>query len=153
MVSRVRIACGLALVAAVTLMLELVLIRAFDAMMNNEMSYLIITCAMFSFGLAGLYASLRPIPAGRDPERYVSNLAVAFGIFTLLLLPLLNLNPFNYSRLTTNLGMELICFAIMYLTLMVPFLLSGLIFTSVFSSYPAHIRTLYCFDLCGAAQA
>lgn len=151
MVSRLRISCGLAIVAAVTLMLELVLMRAFDAMMNAEMSHLIITCAMFSFGLSGVYASLRPLPEGSDPEPYISTLAAAFGVFTLLLLPLLNLNPFNYSQLSTSPGLETFYFALMYVTLMVPFFLSGLIFTTVFSSYASSIRSLYCFDLCGAA--
>ncbi len=151
MVSRLRIASGLAVIAAVTLTLELVLIRAFDAMMNAEMSYLIITCAMFSFGLSGVYASLRPLPPDGNPDRYISRLAAAFGLFTLLLLPLFNLNPFNYSELTSHTGVQAIYFAFMYLTLMVPFFLSGLIFTTVFSSYARDIRTLYSFDLCGAA--
>jgi spermidine synthase len=151
MASRLRIAFGLAIIAAVTLMLELLLIRAFDAMMNAEMSHMIITCAMFSFGLSGVYASLRPLPVGTDPERYIAKLAVWFGVFALLLLPLLNLNPFNYSNLTSNMRVEAVYFAVMYVTLMIPFLLSGLIFTTVFSTYASQIRTLYCFDLCGAA--
>jgi spermidine synthase len=151
MTSRLRISFGLAIVAAVTLMLELVLMRAFDAMMNSEMSHLIITCAMFSFGLSGVYASLRPLPTGTDPDKYITKLAIAFGVFALLLLPLMNLNPFNYTTLMANLKAEVVSFALMYLTLMVPFFLSGLIFTTVFSSYASQIRTLYCFDLCGAA--
>jgi len=151
MTSRLRIAFGLSIVAAVTLMLELLLIRAFDAMMNAEMSHMIITCAMFSFGLSGVYASLRPLPLGVDPQRYIAKLAIGFGVFALLLLPLLNLNPFNYSELTSNMRVEAVYFAVMYVTLMVPFLLSGLIFTTVFSTYASQIRTLYAFDLCGAA--
>jgi predicted membrane-bound spermidine synthase len=151
MTSRLRIACGVAIIAAVTLMLELILVRAFDVMMNGEMSHLIISCAMFSFGLSGVYASMRPLPDGANPDRYVTRLAIGFGVFSLLLLPLLNLNPFNYSDLGTNLPVGLAYFALMYLTLMVPFFLSGLIFTTIFSCYASQIRTLYGFDLCGAA--
>jgi spermidine synthase len=151
MVSRLRIACGLAIVAAATLMLELLLIRAFDAMMNGEMSHLIITCAMFSFGLSGVYASLRPLAPGTDPARYITKLALGLGVFTLLLMPLFDLNPFNYSELTNHMGEQVVYFGVMYITLMIPFFLAGLIFTTVFSSYASEIRTLYCFDLCGAA--
>jgi spermidine synthase len=151
MVSRLRIACGLAIVAAATLMLELLLIRAFDAMMNGEMSHLIITCAMFSFGLSGVYASLRPLPPGTDPARYITKLALGLGVFTLLLMPLFDLNPFNYSELTNHMAEQVVYFGLMYITLMIPFFLAGLIFTTVFSSYASEIRTLYCFDLCGAA--
>lgn len=151
MVSRLRISFGLAIIAAVTLMLELVLMRAFDAMMNAEMSHLIITCAMFSFGVSGAYASLRPLPENADLDRYVGKLAAAFAVFSLLLLPLFNLNPLNFSALSKSPGEQAFYFALMYLTLMIPFFLSGLIFTTVFSGYASNIRTLYCFDLCGAA--
>lgn len=151
MTSRLRIAFGLALIAGVTLMLELLLMRAFDAMMNSEMAHLIITCAMFSFGLSGVYASLRPLPAGADPTRYLVGLAIAFGIFSLLLLPMLNINPFNYSYLMADVKWQVFCFAVMYGTLIIPFFLAGLLFTTIFSSYASEIRTLYCFDLCGAA--
>lgn len=151
MSSRFRVSCGLAIIAAVTLMLELILVRAFDVMMNSEMSHLILSCAMFSFGLSGVYAALGPLPAGSNPDRYVTRLAIGFGVFALLLLPLLNLNPFNYSELSTNTAGSIVSFALMYLTLTTPFFLSGLIFTTIFSSYAAEIRRLYCFDLCGAA--
>lgn len=151
MTSRLRVALGLAIIAGVTLMLELILMRAFDAIINSEMSHLIITCALFSFGLSGVYASLRPLPANVDPSQYLAKIAVAFGIFSLALLPLLNANPFNYSNLMTDLKWQLFYFAIMYGTLVIPFFLAGLLFTTVFSSYASQIRTLYCFDLCGAA--
>lgn len=151
MSSRLRIASGLALIAAVTLMLELTLIRAFDAMMNAEMSHLIITCAMFAFGLSGLYESFRPSAGQKNPEQRISLLAVGFALFTVCLLPLFNLNPFNYSQLRESPGTQTFYFGLMYITLMIPFFLSGRILTTIFSTYPADVRRLYCFDLCGAA--
>ncbi len=39
-------------------MTELVLTRVFDVLLTTNMAYMIITCAMFSFSLAGVYASL-----------------------------------------------------------------------------------------------
>lgn len=151
MKSRLTTACGLSLIAAVTLMLELLLMRVFDAVMNSEMAHLIITCAMFSIGLSGVYASLRPLPPSADPNRYIARLAIAFGVFSVLLIPLLNWNPFNYSILMKDLPAQVFYFGLMYLTLIIPFFLAGLIFTTVFTAYASQIRLLYCFDLCGAA--
>ena len=43
------------------LLLELVLIRVFDVLWYPNMAYMIITLAVFSFGLAGVYLSIRPV--------------------------------------------------------------------------------------------
>ena len=46
-----RISFGIFLVALVTLMVELLLTRVFDVLLVPNVAYLIITCALFSFGL------------------------------------------------------------------------------------------------------
>ncbi len=46
-------------IALITLMMELVLTRAFDVMIRPNMSYMVVTCALFAFGLAGIYMTLR----------------------------------------------------------------------------------------------
>ena len=56
-------------------MVELSLIRAFDVLFYPNLAYMIITCAIFAFGLAGLYSVLRPLKApeavlAREPETY-----------------------------------------------------------------------------------
>ena len=43
-----------------TLMLEVLLMRVFDVILFDNISYMIISCALFSFGLAGVYATLKP---------------------------------------------------------------------------------------------
>ena len=57
---------ALFLVAATTLILELLLTRAFDVILTPNLAYMVIACAMFSFGLAGIYIAVRPISEGTD---------------------------------------------------------------------------------------
>lgn len=151
MSSRLRTSIGLALTAVATLMLELLLIRTFDAILTTNMAYMVITCAMFAFGLSGVYVSLRPLAADADVGRYIFRISLGFALFALLLLPVINWLPFDYDRIGTDPLQQLLYFGALYLALTVPFFLSGLVFTTVFSAYSEEIRSLYFFDLCGAA--
>ena len=51
-------------IAAATLMLELLLTRVFDVILTPNMAYMVIACALFSFGLAGVLGGQ---PAG-EPD-------------------------------------------------------------------------------------
>jgi hypothetical protein len=147
-----RISTGLFLIALTTLMMELALTRVFDVILVPNMAYMVITCAMFSFGLAGIYATLRPLMKDADVEHYLSIVTVLFGIFSIALLPLLNILPFDYKQLDKTPITQIFAFLGMYLVLAIPFFLSGLVFSTVFSTYSNRIQRLYFWDLAGAAM-
>jgi len=134
-------------IAAATLMLELLLTRVFDVILTPNLAYMVIACALFSFGLAGVYVTLRP---ARDTA-HVPLLCALFGVASLALLPVLNALPFDYERFGDQPIVQLVSFAVMYLALVVPFFLSGLVFTLLFSANARAIQSLYCWDLAGAA--
>lgn len=145
-----RIFAGLFLVAMTTLMLELTLIRVFDVIWYSNMAYLIITLAMFSFGIAGVYVSLRP---PKSPDRmggYLALLALLFGVLSLLLLPALNYLEADIELLYTKPAEGAVYFLLVYLLLTLPFLFSGMIFALVFNAQSSKIQSLYFFDLVGA---
>ena len=145
-----RISAGLLLVALTTLMTELTLIRVFDVIWYPNMAYMVITLAMFCFGLSGVYSSLRPIKSNITIPRYLSILSLLFGILTLAILPIMNAVPF-IRLLYTKPDIGIWIFILMFVILGLPFFLAGLIFTSVFSEYSKKIQSLYFWDLCGAA--
>ena len=146
-----KISIGLLCVALTTLMLELNLVRVFDVIWYSNMAYMIITLAMFCFGLSGIYSSLRPLKAGTDVHGYLAKLAFLFAFFSLAVLPALNWIPFDFNVLYTSPVKGSLLFLIMYLFLLIPFFLAGLIFTTVFSTFADKIQSLYCWDLMGAA--
>jgi spermidine synthase len=145
-----RLTLGISLTALTTLLLELVLARVFDVILIPNMAYVVITCAVFAYGLAGLYAAVRPRPA-RDDDRLLPKLAALTGLATVLLLPIINLLPFDFEAISDAPFRQLVAFGLVYLALVVPFFLSGLILTTVFGHYPRDIQRLYCWDLVGAA--
>ena len=146
-----KISVGLMCIALTTLMLELNLVRVFDVIWYSNMAYMVITLAMFCFGLSGIYSSLRPLREGSDVNSYLARLALLFAFFSLAILPAMNWIPFDFNVLYTAPVKGGLLFLVMYLFLIIPFFLAGLIFTTVFSAYSSRIQSLYCWDLMGAA--
>jgi len=143
---------GVALIAATTLMLELLLTRVFDVVLLPNTAYMVITCAVFAYGLAGLYVTVRPFPEQLSVDRVAAVLTLLAGGTSVLLLPAINAIPFK--GLPFNQGSwkrELVSFIAVYAALVVPFFLAGLTVTTVFSRHASAIRRLYAWDLAGAA--
>lgn len=137
--------------ALTTLMLELNLVRVFDVIWYSNMAYMVITLAMFCFGLSGIFSSLRPLKEGADVNGYLAKLAFLFAVFSLAILPALNWIPFDFNVLYTSPVVGSLFFLLMYLFLIIPFFLAGLIFSTVFSTFARRIQSLYFWDLVGAS--
>lgn len=142
---------GIFLIALTTLLTELILIRVFDVILYKNMSYMIITCALFAFGLAGVYATLKPIKNYEKAHKYISKLALLFGTFAIIILPTMNLIPFDFEKVGVQPIIQGLSFSGMYLFLILPFFFSGLIFATIFSVYAGKIQSIYFWDLTGAA--
>ena len=139
------------LLAIASLITEISLIRVFDVLFFPNISYMIITCSLFAYGLAGVYSVIKPIPLDRDLRKEFGKLSFLLAVSTGAILPLMNLLPFDLNKFSTEPIMQLIYFGGMYIALTLPFFLTGLIFSAVFTVYASKIQTLYFWDLSGAA--
>ena len=74
-----RLSFGVLLIALSTLVLELMLTRVFDVTLTPNLSYFVVSLAVFSFGLAGIYATLRPIPVETDIRGRLVGCCVGFA--------------------------------------------------------------------------
>lgn len=146
-----RLALGISLTALVTLVLELALTRVFDVILMPNMGYMVITCAVFAFGLAGLYTTIWPLRDRGPGGSVLSLLSAVFAVAVVALLPALNLLPFDWDRLGEAPAAQAAAFFAMYVVLVIPFFVAGLILTTAFSRYARAIQTLYAWDLAGAA--
>jgi spermidine synthase len=145
-----RLSFGVMLIALSTLVLELMLTRVFDVTLTPNLSYFVVSLAVFSFGLAGIYATLRPIPVEDEIRGRLVGCAVGFAGAILLLQPIINALPLDYLRIVRAPVTTLLAFAALYLTLLVPFFLAGYILIAIFSKYAQKIQRLYFWDLVGA---
>ena len=146
-----KLSFGVLLIALSTLMLELMLTRVFDVVLVPNLAYFVVTAAVFAFGLAGIYATLRPIPVERDITQYLVTRSVGFAIVTALLIPLINFLPLDYTQLgLRKLPKTLSSFLLLYVALVLPFFLAGSVLIAIFSKYALRIQRLYFWDLVGA---
>ncbi|MGH8288999.1 MAG: hypothetical protein ACREV7_08215 [Steroidobacteraceae bacterium] len=145
-----RISFGVLLVALATLVLELMLTRAFDTTLTPNLSYFVVSLAIFSFGLAGLLATLKPLDPQRDIRGVLVVCCVGFTVAALLLNPIINALPLDYQQIVKAPLTTLGAFCALYLALLVPFGLAGYVLITVFSTYAARIQRLYFWDLIGA---
>lgn len=141
---------GIFIIALVTLMNELTLTRVFDAALGENLAYMVITCAIFAFGLAGIVITLRPVSPLTDVGRTLSRLSFCFAASILLVPMVMHIFPAEFWQFHEASFRTAFSFGIVYLGLMVPFFFSGLIITLLISTYSESIRRLYFWDLVGA---
>jgi spermidine synthase len=149
--SALRISLGIFIISFSSLLTEITLIRVFDVLFYPNIAYMIITCCMFSFGLAGVYSSLRPLSDQQNVMQEVGKLAIYLAIAVVAVLPVFNVLPFNFSQIADDPVRQLLYFSGMYLSIAIPYFLVGRIFTVLFTAYARRIQVLYFWDLAGAA--
>ncbi len=142
---------GIFFIAFTTLLLELTLIRIFDHLWFPNMAYMVITLAMFSIGVSGVLISLKPAEQNRYFQVVIPVFSVLMAIATWLILPALNHLEFNYKDIGEHPFKALSTFLFILCAIAAPFLVSGLIISSVFSRFADQIQSLYFWDLAGAA--
>lgn len=145
-----RLSFGVLFIALATLVLELMLTRVFDIVLIPNLAYFVVTAAVFAFGMAGIYATLRPLPAGRDVSGFLASRCFLFAISTAILIPLINWLPLDYNAVGRSPVKTIAAFAVLYLALVLPFYLAGSALIAAFSAYANQIQKLYCWDLVGA---
>ena len=133
------------------LMVEILLIRVFDVILLPNIGYAAITLAMFASGLAGVYATIRPTTTDAGIRKHVSVVALLFAVAILLARPALNTAPLVYGLLPPGPVKQIAAAVVIYVVLVIPFFLSGLVLAQVFTAFPERIRRLYFWDLAGAA--
>jgi hypothetical protein len=89
---------GIFLVAFTTLLTELVLTRVFDVVLSPNLAYMVITLALFSFGLAGVYSTLKPVGPDKDINGLLVKYSILYALCLILIRFVFNIAPFNYDE-------------------------------------------------------
>ncbi len=145
-----RVSCGVLLIALAALIVELMLTRGFDVVLVPNISYFIVSVAIFGFGLAGLYATLRPVRKAADIGQLLAVGCIAFAAAAVLLLPVVDALPLNFNAIGHHPFATIGAFCALYVAVIAPFFCAGYVLIAVFSSYAARIQKLYFWDLAGA---
>ncbi|MCB0325920.1 MAG: hypothetical protein KDD69_20225, partial [Bdellovibrionales bacterium] len=140
---------GIFLIAGSVLLFELALTRIFAVILWAHLAFMVVSTALFGFGLSGVYLALRPrAVVNRRANLSLLALIVAVAIlgayWTVVNVPF---QMWNFHEDSSN----FLKLALWYGALVVPFFFAGLLIAELLSSYPARSARLYGVDLLGAA--
>ena len=133
-----------------TMLAEVLLTRVFSVIYFGQFAFLIISLALFGYGLSGVFLALRKLSERQDQAKLLSRYMLLFVIsfplaykaalvFTIDFLHLFA--PFhNFLYLILN-----------FLILLLPFFFGGIVLALIFSAYSENIGRLYFIDLVGAS--
>jgi spermidine synthase len=133
-----------------TMLVEVLLTRVFSVIYFGQFAFLIISLALFGYGLSGVYLALRRVPKQADQTArlarfllgFTLSLPLAYKATLALSIDFLRLfSPFtNFLYLVLN-----------FLVLLVPFFFGGIVLALIFSNFSEQIGRLYFIDLTGAS--
>jgi spermidine synthase len=147
----VRASVVIFLVSMVTLMVELVFTRLFDVLLTTNISYVVVTCALFSLGLSGAIVAIRPVQENADIGPVLWKSLSLYAVAIVASVFLINLVPFDIDAVGSHPITQLMSFGALFVIIVAPFVFAGFVFSYVFSAYSARMQYLYFFDLVGAA--
>jgi hypothetical protein len=145
-----RLCLGVFLVALASLALEIMVTRLFETILIRNMAYFIVTAAVFAFGLAGIVASLRPLPTDEKLNSRLALVAACLGIAICILAPVVDVLSLDYFEILRAPVKIIASYLVLYIVVLLPFFLTGYLLILIFSKYANRIQELYFWDLCGA---
>lgn len=140
---------GIFLISLGVLLYEISLTRIFSLILFSNFSFMIISTALFGFGLSGVMLSVFPqFLKTVKAQRILFVSSVLFSLSVLGSFLVINYVPLQMSDFTNI--KNIFGLAVWYLSLIVPFSFAGLIIAAILSLYTQEISKLYFFDLVGA---
>lgn len=141
---------GIFFLAMGTLLYEVVLTSIFSYTVWSNYAFMIVSTALFGFGVAGVFLFLfQRLNATENMDQRISFFALCFAItaiFSLLIIIWVPLDVSQFDKLRTWAYL-----AIIFISIMTPFFFAGLSISILLSSYRKKVNRLYFFDLVGAS--
>ena len=140
---------SIALVSAVALAYEILLIRLFSIIQWHHFAYMIISLALLGYGISGTFIAL----AGRwlldrFHMAYICNI-VLFGLSSVACFLAAQHAPFNPEEILWDFNQP-ISLLVIYLLLALPFFFASNSVALALARFNNNISRIYSFDLCGA---
>ena len=142
----------IALVSAVTLSAELCFTRLFSVLFFHHLVFLILSTALFGFGLSGVILALSRRLRAANVDAIAS--AASFGLAACLVLALAVITGVQTepSRIFAE-PAAIVPLVLHYLALVLPFLMAGLVIGSYLTRLSSEAPALYGWDLAAAGLA
>ncbi len=149
--SRWRLLFTIFAVTFSTMLVEVLLTRVFSVLYFGQFAFLIISLALFGYGLSGVFLALSRMPrGGPDTSRNLARFLLLFAVSLPLAYKVTLLLDIDFLHLFAP-ATNLLFLTVNCLVLLVPFFSGGVVLALIFSVYSDRIGRLYFVDLVGAS--
>ena len=133
-----------------TMLAEVLLTRVFSVIYFGQFAFLIISLALFGYGLSGVFLALRKLSERRDQARLLSRYLLLFVVSFPLAYKATLIFTIDFLHLFNPMH-NLLFLVLNFLILLLPFFFGGVVLALIFSAYSDSIGRLYFIDLVGAS--
>lgn len=137
------------LIAAATLLLEVTLTRVFSVIFFSNYAFLIVSSALFGYGISAVWLSLRKNISKELADKLLEAAGYLFAFSIIFLLIIVCYLPFDFE--SGKLSRNIPYFFLYYLGVIMPFIFSGAFISLLFMQHSEESNTLYFWDLSGAS--
>ncbi len=133
-----------------TVVFEILYTRVFSVIYLSSFAFLMISLALFGYGLSGFFTSFSKISKDKRGLQYLEYFILGYALLLPLIFKITLIAKIDFTHLfnpVTNLLLLIINFAV----LIIPFFAAGVSLVLIFSLYSDEIGRLYFIDLVGAA--
>lgn len=133
-----------------TVVFEILYTRVFSVIYLSSFAFLMISLALFGYGLSGFFTSFSKIAKDKKGLKYLEYFVLGYALLLPLIFKITLIAKIDFTHLfnpVTNLLLLVVNFAV----LIIPFFAAGVSLVLIFSLYSDEIGKLYFIDLVGAA--
>ncbi|PIE36103.1 hypothetical protein CSA56_01435 [candidate division KSB3 bacterium] len=140
---------GIGAVAGSSLLLEIAMTRVFAVAFFNHYAFLIISTAMFGFGLSGVVLAIVPAIRRFDFDKLLAVLSICFSLSVIVTLKIVVDVPLQFGNIKEQ-GIQILYLSVYFIALAIPFFFSGMVVALLLSHIAGKVNRLYFSDLLGA---
>ncbi len=145
-----RVAAAVFLITFSTVVIEILYTRVFSVIYSGSFAFLMISLALFGYGLSGVYLAISRIAKSDKAMLWLERYLFLFAVTIPVIYRLTLLAVYDMDKLF-NPASNFLLLCLNFMLLLIHFFLAGTSLVLVFSLFSAQIGRFYFIDLVGAA--
>jgi predicted membrane-bound spermidine synthase len=133
-----------------TVLIEILYTRVFSVLYVSSFAFLMISLALFGYGLSGAYMSISRFTDKKDAIKYLELFLLAFSLSLPVIYKITLSTNIDFLNLFAPFS-NFLLLVFNFFLLLLPFFFAGASLVLIFSLYSSEIGKLYFIDLIGAA--
>jgi len=147
---RLKLIIPIFVITLSTILIEILYTRVFSVIYVSSFAFLMISLALFGYGLSGAYMSMSRFIDKKDAIKYLELFLLCFAISLPIIYKITISTNIDFLNLFHPLS-NFLLLVFNFFLLLLPFFFAGASLVLIFSLYSSDIGKLYFIDLIGAA--